>query len=113
MECNGQTRRKDWIRQLNDAGNDDEFDRSPSAVLKRMVSGGGNLPWNLALAGLVGFSLLLTRVTLGADRGLTNAHHVFGCLVLTVVAIAAAEVQTGALAECHSRHWSGARAARV
>lgn len=41
---------------------------------------------------MIGLSLLFTRVTLGADDGLANAHHVIGCLVLTVVAVAAAEV---------------------
>jgi hypothetical protein len=57
-----------------------------------MISGGVSLPWNLALAALIGLSLLFTRITLGADGGLANAHHVIGSLVLTVVSIAAAEV---------------------
>jgi hypothetical protein len=57
-----------------------------------MLVGGVSLPWNLAVAGLIGLSLLFTRVTLGAEGGMADAHHVIGCLVLTVVAIAAAEV---------------------
>ena len=62
------------------------------AVIKNMVGGGVSLPWNLALAALIGLSLLFTRMTLGADGSLANADHVIGSLVLTVVSIAAAEV---------------------
>jgi nucleoside-diphosphate-sugar epimerase len=70
----------------------DEFDRPLGAVLKSIVGGGVGLPWNLALAGLIGLSLLFTRVTLGAEGSLADAHHIIGCAVLTVVAIAAADV---------------------
>jgi hypothetical protein len=70
----------------------DEFDRPLGVVLKSMVGGGVSLPWNLALAGLIGLSLLFTRVTLGAQGDLADAHHIIGCAVLTVVAIAAADV---------------------
>ena len=72
--------------------NTDEFDQSPGAVFKAAIIGGVSLPWNLALAALIGLSLLFTRITLGADGSLANAHHVIGSLVLTVVSIAAAEV---------------------
>ena len=71
---------------------DDEFDQPPGTVLKAMVSGGVSLPWNLALAGLIGLSLLFTRVTLGAEGNLAHAHHIIGALVLTVASIAAADV---------------------
>ncbi len=57
-----------------------------------MIRGGVGLPWNLALCALIGLALLFTRVTLDADGSLANAHHIVGALVLTVVAIAAAEV---------------------
>ena len=70
----------------------DEFDQAPSRVFKSMLTGGVSLPWNLALAALIGLSLLFTRVTLGVDGNLANAHHVIGSLVLTVVSVAAAEV---------------------
>lgn len=76
----------------NTQTNRDEFERPPGAVFRDMVSGGVNLPWNLALAALIGLSLLFTRVTLGVDGSLANAHHVIGSLVLTVVSVAAAEV---------------------
>jgi hypothetical protein len=70
----------------------DEFDRAPSAVIKSIVGGGVSLPWNLGLAALIGLALLFTRVLLGVDGTMANVHHVIGSLVLTVVAIAAAEV---------------------
>ncbi len=70
----------------------DEFDRPPGAVIKDMVGGGVSLPWNLALSGLVGLSLLFTRVTLGAEGSMANSDHLIGSLVLTVVSLAAAEV---------------------
>lgn len=97
-----------WLRVLFVGGSDDmpkaahgdvaadEFERPPGAVIKHMLGGGVSLPWNLALAALIGVSLLFTRLTLGVDGNLANAHHVIGSLVLTVVAIAAAEVARAA-----------------
>jgi len=70
----------------------DEFDQAPSAVIRSIVGSGVSLPWNLVLAALIGLALLFTRVLLGVDGTLANVHHVIGSLVLTVVAIAAAEV---------------------
>ena len=71
---------------------DDQFDRSPGAVIKDMIGGGVSLPWNLGLAVLIGLSLLFTRVTLGAEGSMADAHHVIGALVLTVISVASAEV---------------------
>jgi nucleoside-diphosphate-sugar epimerase len=70
----------------------DEFNRGPGGVIREMASGGVNLPWNLALAALIGFSLLFTRLTFGAGGGVANADHLIGSLVLTTISIAAAEV---------------------
>ena len=70
----------------------DEFNRPLGVVLTSMLGGGVSLRWNLGLAGLIGLSLLFTRVTLGAEGAIADAHHVIGCLVLTVCAIAAAEM---------------------
>jgi hypothetical protein len=70
----------------------DELDASPLAIARDALGGGVSLPWNLLLAGLVALSLLFTRVLLGADGSLANAHHLLGALVLTVLSIAAAEV---------------------
>lgn len=72
--------------------NSDEFDQQPVAVLKAAITGGVSLPWNLALAALIGLSLLFTRITLGAEGNMAHAHHVIGSLVLAVVSISAAEV---------------------
>ena len=95
---------QNWLRVLFVGGTDeirqtphaepigDEFDQSPGAVIKHMLGGGVSLPWNLALAALIGLSLLFTRMTLGAEGSLANAHHVIGSLALTVVSISAAEV---------------------
>ena len=94
---------QNWLRVLFLGGTDemretssvqsvpDEFDQSPGAVIKHML-GGVSLPWNLALAAIIALALLFTRMTLGAEGSLANAHHVIGSLVLTVVSIAAAEV---------------------
>jgi hypothetical protein len=70
----------------------DEFDRSPVAVVRDMIGGGVSLPWNLALSGLIGLSLLFTRLTFGSTGAMANADHVVGFLVLTTLSIAAAEV---------------------
>ena len=71
---------------------EDEFDKRPLAVWNAMWSGGVSLPWNLALAALVGLALLFSRLTIDADPTLANAHHLIGFLALTVVSVAAAEV---------------------
>lgn len=70
----------------------DEFARPPFVILRDMVGGGVSLPWNLAVTAVIGVWLMLTRVTLGAEGGMADADHVVGALVLTVVALAAAEV---------------------
>ena len=84
--------RKTRNAELNGGLNADEFDQAPGAVIRNAIGGGVSLPWNLALTALIGLSLMFTRVTLGVDGSLANAHHVIGSLVLTVVSIAAAEV---------------------
>lgn len=69
----------------------DEFDRGPATVVKDMLVGGVSLPWNMALSGLIGLSLLFTRLTFGTEGTMANADHVIGFLVLTTLSIAAAE----------------------
>jgi nucleoside-diphosphate-sugar epimerase/uncharacterized membrane protein len=71
---------------------EDEFDRSPGTVLADMWAGGVNLPWNLAIAAIIGLTLLFTRVTFDAAGTMAHADHVIGFLALTVVSLAAAEV---------------------
>jgi len=70
----------------------DEFARRPAAIFHDMAAGGVSLPWTLALSAAVGAWLMFTRVTLGAQGTMADADHLIGALVLTVVAIAAAEV---------------------
>lgn len=70
---------------------DDEFARPAGAILRDMATGGVGLPWNLALAALIGVWLMLTRLTLGTDGGMADLDHLVGSLALTVVAIACAE----------------------
>lgn len=93
---------RNWIRVLLLGDTDDaeparaakadDTGQSAGALVKAAISGGVSLPWNLALASLIGASLLFTRVTLGAAGVLANTHHVIGALILTVISIAAAEV---------------------
>ena len=72
--------------------NEHEFERRPWAIIRDMWAGGVNLPWNLWLAGAIGLSFLFTRITLGAEGAMANADHLLGSLVITVLAVAAAEV---------------------
>jgi len=69
----------------------DEFERPALAILRDMAGGGVGLPWSLMLAAAIGLWLMFTRLTLGADGAMADADHLIGALVLTVVAIAAAE----------------------
>ncbi|MBT0670614.1 NAD-dependent epimerase/dehydratase family protein [Novosphingobium profundi] len=69
-----------------------EFERPARHVLHAMWSGAVNLPWTLSLAGVIGVSLMFTRLTLGATGSMANVDHVLGALVLTVLSVAAAEV---------------------
>jgi uncharacterized membrane protein len=73
-----------------------EFERSPAEIARDMVSGGVNVPWNLAIAMLIGVWLMFTRLTLGAHDGMANADHLIGALAVTVSVIACAEVARSA-----------------
>jgi nucleoside-diphosphate-sugar epimerase len=73
-----------------------EFDRAPKEIWRAMWSGAVNLPWTCWLAGLIGASFLFSRLTLGAEGAMANADHLLGSLVLTVLAVAAAEVTRAA-----------------
>ena len=78
-----------------------EFDRPASEVLRDTLSGGVNLPWNLALCAAIGLALMLPHVTLGVDGNIAHVHHVIGALAMTVVSLAAADVGQGsALIKC-------------
>jgi hypothetical protein len=70
----------------------DEFDTGPGTVIREMVVGGVNLPWNLALCLPIGIALMCTRLLFGADGWMAHSDHLIGALVLTTVSVAAAEV---------------------
>jgi len=69
-----------------------EFERGPGVIIREMWGGGVNLPWTLWLAGAIGLAFLFTRPLLGAEGGMADADHLLGSLVITVLAVAAAEV---------------------
>jgi ABC-type polysaccharide/polyol phosphate export permease len=57
-----------------------------------MATGGVNVPWNLALAAGIGIFLMFSRLALGAEDSMADAHHIVGALVVTVSVIACAEM---------------------
>jgi nucleoside-diphosphate-sugar epimerase len=68
------------------------FERGPLQVARDMVTGGVGVPWTLAAVMLIGGWLMFTRLTLGIDGELANAHHLIGSLAITVAVAACAEV---------------------
>ncbi len=66
--------------------------RAPKDVLAEMLSGGVRPTWNLLLCAVIGLSLMLTRITLGAEGAMADIDHLIGSLVVTVSVIAFAEV---------------------
>ena len=62
-----------------------EFDTSPGAFVRDMLTGGVWLPWNLALCAVIGLWLMLTRLTIGADGGMAHADHLVGALILLAI----------------------------
>lgn len=92
---------RNWVRVLfrgdTDDGpeapsNYDEFDQRPGVILRDMAMGGVNLPWNLAAVAALGLALLFSPVVLGVQGFVAHAHHLAGCIAMTVVSVAAAEV---------------------
>ena len=71
---------------------EDDFEQTPTRIVKEILTGGVGVPWNLALCLLIGAWLMLTRITLGSEAGMANADHLIGALVLTVTVTAFAEV---------------------
>ncbi len=70
---------------------EDDFEQSPRAIIKEMLTGGVTLPWNLALCILIGVWLMFTRLTLDASGSMANADHLIGSLIVTVTVTALAE----------------------
>ncbi|HDZ08988.1 vitamin K epoxide reductase family protein [Pseudohongiella sp.] len=70
----------------------DDFQRSPIAIIKDMFTGGVRLCYGLIACIAVGALLMLTRLLLGAQGGMADAHHLIGALIMTVSVTALAEV---------------------
>ncbi len=72
-------------------GDKTEFHCGAWAIIKDMLGGGVNMPWNLTLCIPIGIWLMFTRLTLGTEGSMANADHIIGSLVLTVLITALAE----------------------
>jgi len=75
-----------------DSAGEDDFAQSPSVVIREMLTGGVNLPWNLAACIVIGVWLMFTRLSLGSDGGMADAEHLIGALVITIAVTALAEI---------------------
>lgn len=73
-------------------GKADDFERRAADIVRDVLAEGVGTPWNLLMCLAVGIWLMFTRVTLGADGAMANADHLIGALVVTISAIALAEV---------------------
>src|SRR3546814_1235256 len=71
----------------------DEFNRGPGETLRDMWAGGVNIPWNLALAGVLGASLLFSRLTFGAGGAMADADHLIGFPAPTAISLAGADME--------------------
>lgn len=71
---------------------EDDFTRSPAAIVREMLTGGLGVTWPLLASVGVGLWLLFTRITLGAEGGMADADHLIGSLAITVSVTAMAEV---------------------
>lgn len=69
-----------------------DFEQPPMAIVRDMLGGGINLPWNLLACALIGVWLMCTRLTLGTAAPLADADHLIGAMVVTISISALAEV---------------------
>jgi nucleoside-diphosphate-sugar epimerase len=70
----------------------DDFHRRPLDVVKDIVGGGVNLPWNMMACIAIGVWLMCTRLVLGNEIALANWEYLIGALIITVAVCAFAEV---------------------
>jgi nucleoside-diphosphate-sugar epimerase len=68
------------------------FEHAPLQVMRDMATGGVGLPWTLAATMMIGAWLMFSRLAMGIDGELANAHHLIGSLAITVAVTACAEV---------------------
>ncbi len=71
---------------------EDDFQQPPLLVLKDISSGGVRLCWGLITCMAIGVWLMFSRILLGVEGNMANAHHLIGALVVTVSVSALAEV---------------------
>jgi hypothetical protein len=69
----------------------ESFERPAREVVRDMVTGGVNLPWNLAATIAIGAALMFTRMLFDASGQAADNDHLIGALVITVAGIALAE----------------------
>ena len=70
----------------------DDFERSPHAIVKEMVSGGMTFPWTLMASLGIGVLLMLSPLYFGWGTGAAATNHIVGALVITVTVAVLAPV---------------------
>jgi uncharacterized membrane protein len=70
---------------------EENFDAPAWTILKDMLGGGVNLPWNLLASMAVGVWLMCTRLIFGTTGAQANSDHLIGCLVITISVTALGE----------------------
>jgi hypothetical protein len=68
----------------------DDLRSVPAAIAD--ATRGVTVPWTLAASAAIGLMLMVTRVLFGSMPPLANSDHLLGALIITVAAIATAEV---------------------
>lgn len=75
-----------------DAQTVDNFNRSPRAIAKDMLSGGLTLPWTLVASIGLGILLMLSPLVFPWGTGTTATNHIVGALEITFAVTALAPV---------------------
>jgi nucleoside-diphosphate-sugar epimerase/uncharacterized membrane protein len=75
-----------------DGRGSDDFEKPPREVLREVVGGNVNMPWNLAACIAIGVWLMLTRLTVDAEGSMANVDHLVGALAVTFAVIALSEI---------------------
>jgi nucleoside-diphosphate-sugar epimerase len=70
----------------------DDFERSPVAIIQDIFTGGVRLCYGLLACIVLGSLLMLSRLLLGVEGSMPDAHHLIGALVLTISVTSLAEV---------------------
>lgn len=77
---------------LEGGKNDEETDLASFNSARHQMVRGVTLPWQLAVATLIGVWLMFTRLAFGTEPPMANSDHLVGSLVVTISIIATAEV---------------------